>query len=384
MKSKKKQYNIDEFLKEHELKLGEKENYDIKPSTKYAVLREALKNYYGTFQSGWGDSWKLGHFTIINNSHVELRSANGHDYVMNCYNAIIMLQMFLELYIVELLENIHPALVKGKLNKEIDILNVINWQFDTDFSTKKTIQFSEVLKRLEFLINYEESLPENIRINEKYHFFKDHLDTINLVLDLRNTMLHRGQGLLKDFALDLFWINHVIPVVSAILSIEDQRLVFLDRNTHCGINVLQELNSLNLDHNYSDLTKKDEFIRQLNYICHLKELGRASLANKKFMREFGDEGMEDRINQGTEGRRLEEVKELAALLKERMSYYEIYECPCCGLKSLLNFEPWTMFDVNRTQLHKAKCFQCSYSINIHIGEPMEYGIMNEKLFVYLN
>lgn len=375
-------YDLDQFLKEHELKLGE--GYDIKPSAKYAVLREALKNYYETFQSGWGDSWKLGHFTVINNSHVELRSANGHDYVMNCYNAIIMLQMFLELYIVELLESIHPALVKGKLSKEIDILNVINWQFDTDFSTKKTIQFSEVLRRLEFLINYEESLPENIRINEKYHFFRDHLDTINLILDLRNTMLHRGQRLLKDFALDLFWINHVIPVISEILSREDKRLVFLDRNTHCGINVLQELSSLKIDHNYSDISKVNEFVRQLNYICHLKELGRASFMNKKFMGEFGDLEMANRINQGYEAKKLKEKELLADLLQKHMEYYQIHTCPCCGMKAMLTFEPWIMFDVNRTQLHKAKCFQCSYSINVHIGEPIEYGIMNENLFVYLN
>jgi hypothetical protein len=70
VKSKKQQYNIDDFIKEHELKLGEKEDYDIKPSAKYAVLKEALNNYYETFKSGWGDNSKLCDFSTGSYTHL--------------------------------------------------------------------------------------------------------------------------------------------------------------------------------------------------------------------------------------------------------------------------------------------------------------------------
>ncbi|KAB2859591.1 MAG: hypothetical protein F9K09_01345 [Flavobacteriales bacterium] len=384
MKSKKQQYNIDDFLKEHELKLGEKEDYDIKPSAKYAVLKEALNNYYETFKSGWGDNSKLCHFIIINEVHVSLNSANGHEYIMNCYNSIIHMQMFLELYIVDLLESIHPVLVKGKLNKEIDLLNAITWKFDeSDFSNKKTIQFSDVLKRFEFLIDNDEHLPINLKVDKQFHFFKRHIKTIFTILEQRNTMLHRGKGILKDFALDLLWINHIIPLIIDILKLEE-RIPFLDKNTFCNLNVLKELNSINLDHDYKDISKKDIFIRDLNRICHLKELGRASFKNKLFMGEWGDERVKENFEE-IHNKKIRDVAEFKAqLFHTNLNYFNMHKCPCCGCRTLLTHEPWTILAIKRDRLHKAECIYCSYSINVHIGEPNLHGIMDEEIFIYLD
>ncbi len=384
MKLKKQQYNIDDFIKEHELKLGTDEDYDIKPSAKYAVLKEALNNYYETFKSGWGDNSKSSHFSVINEVHVISNSANGHEYIMNCYNSIIHMQMFLELYIVDLLESIHPILVKGKLNKEIDLLNAITWKFDeSDFSNKKTIPFSDVLKRFEFLIDNNKNLPEVLRVDKQFHFFKHHINTIFTILEQRNNMLHRGKGILKDFALDLLWINHIIPLINDILKLEE-RIPFLDKNTFCNLNVLNELNSLKLDHDYKDTSKKDIFIKDLNRICHLKELGRASFKNNLFMGEWGNErikeNFEEKYNKNIRG--IAEFK--AKLFHENLKYFNIYKCPCCGCKTLLTHEPWYIFADNRKKLYKAECIYCTYSINVHIDEPKLYGIMNDDLFIYID
>jgi hypothetical protein len=196
-------------------------------------------------------------------------------------------------------------------------------------------------------------------------------------------MLHNGKGIPKDFALDLLWVNHIIPLISDILSIEE-RIIFLDRNTHCRLNVLKELEAIELDSNYQDINKKDDFIKTLNYICHLKELGRASFHNKYFMGEWGDEKTYEIMHQGYEGRKIQNVIQEAIALKNTGIYYEIYNCPCCGLQTLLNYYPCDILAVNKTRLQKAKCINCTYQINSYIGEPKDFNIMNENVFVYID
>lgn len=382
-KENKIEYDLDVFLKEHELKHGKDEDFDIQPSAKYAVLKEALNNYYETFKSGWSKS-KLCHFIIINKTYVQLNSANGHEYIMNCYNSIIHMQMFLELYIVDLLESIHPILVKGKLNKEIDLLNAITWKFDeSDFSNKKTIQFSDVLKRFEFLIDNDEHLPINLKVDKQFHFFKYHINTIFIILEQRNTMLHRGKGILKDFALDLLWINHIIPLIIDILKLEE-RIPFLDKNTFCNLNVLNELNSLKLDHDYKDISKIDAITKHLNQICHLKELGRASFKNNLFMGEWGNERIKENFEE-FHNKKIRGIAEFKAkLFHENLNYFNIYKCPCCGCKTLLTHQPMYIFADKRNKLQKAVCIYCTYSINVHIDEPNLYGIMEVDLFIYID
>jgi len=377
--------DLDKFLKENELVFGDK--YKISPSPKFTVLREALLNYYETYASGYrDDNMKTGHFSVLpRNNEVVLKTAFSHDYIVNCYNSIIHLQMFLELYIIDFIEEVHPVFTRGKLNKEIDLINAILVNFDaSDYVQKGTVNFSQVLNRLELLLENHSELPSSLQIDSKYHFFKDHIETIKSILNLRNRMLHKGNGLLKDFALDVLWVNHVIPILIKILEIEETPDVYIDRKTHCGIQVITELNKLTIDQNYNVKSKIDELNTVINHICHLKELGRASHNSNIHIGDSENNRYDDLMEQNHNSYVRSEIEFKAKLFRESMNYFECHTCPCCGAESLLTYQPRTIIAEQKQKLHNAECIQCSYFINSDISEPKMYNIIEQELFIYLD
>ena len=63
--------------------------------------------------------------------------------------------------------------------------------------------------------------------------------------------------------------------------------------------------------------------------------------------------------------------------------HKIHKWPCCGTNSLLTFEIWEYFSDNTKWVEKAKCFLCTYSINREIGEPNNFGVECDQLFVQI-
>ncbi len=102
--------------------------------------------------------------------------------------------------------------------------------------------------------------------------------------------MHKGSKILNFYALDLLIINHVLPIITDILKL-DKRIVPLDRNLHCGKNVINELSNIKIDEDYSDVSKYKELVSKVNYVWNLKALGRASFFNRLYMEEWGEGGM---------------------------------------------------------------------------------------------
>ncbi len=146
------------------------------PISLFTILKSALWEYYNTVESKVASG--SGDFAIINYKHVTLVTSSDSDYISNYYACIINFQSFIEQYIVSILENIHPVIVKGGMN-ELDILNAATWNFDVEeYKSKNTLNFNLIIKRLEFMITNSANLPEKLRVIPEFHFLAKHVNII--------------------------------------------------------------------------------------------------------------------------------------------------------------------------------------------------------------
>jgi hypothetical protein len=153
----------------------------------------------------------------------------------------------------------------------------------------------------------------------------------------------------------------------------------VERNIHCGVNILNELCEIKLNTEYNS-ENFDSLTKKLRHINHLKELGRASYHNILHMGVGFNEAQKQNVE--THNIRIRVPKEREALFKQSESdFYQVHNCPCCGAASLGNFEKWENIEDGTIRVESAHCQLCTYFIKSAIGEPKEFGLMKEDIFV---
>jgi hypothetical protein len=357
------------------------EGFNLHPDSKHTILRQGLLDYYHTYHSLNGNMYEYIH-KYPNN--IESSRARGHDFSMRYFSAVSFVQIFIELYVKEILEKINPKLISGKLkyNEEEDFINYIcnnDVSRFTPFGGDKTAPFSVALNRLIALINSDNIIPDHLKVPSKFHLFAKNVEMLNHFAMIRNSINHRGNQVMSKYAFELLFSNYIIPFITALLRL-NSREAFLERDIFCKKNILDELCKIKLEENYKDVSKYEHITKSLKHINHLKELGRASYNNHLHMGEnftVSEQEKERVLAITNEGRKTFDEK-VATFLTSEFSYYHTHECPCCGGKTLV-----TYMEFSNEQITSARCLICSYKINEEIGEPKEFEIMDKEIFVYI-
>lgn len=352
------------------------------PDSKLTSLRHGLKNYFDTyniFSSGFYEYLHKG------NSKVILSSVRGHDYLIRYFSSITFIHLSFEHFLTEILDGKSAILSKLTLNKEVDLIKILAGKINSiDTSAKRNIDYSIALFRIEELIKNDNDLPTEYRIDSKYHFLVNHIETLKQLAILRNDIIHSGKTMLNRYVYEYFFANKVLPLVREYLNTQTPT-PFLERNLACNKNVIDEIVRYPLPENFEDIANFDTLTKSLRRINHFKELGRASYKNPLHMLEnVTSEEHKKSLEENVNKRKREEASLNVHFKQETLGHYEVHPCPCCGTNALTTFDYWTILVNRRTRVQTAECSVCTYKVNINIGEPKEFGIMDTELFKFLD
>lgn len=357
-------------------------NQGIYPDSKLTALHVGLENYYETYNITIGSFYDYFHET---EKEMVLSELKGHSHLMKYYGSIIYFHLSFEQFIIEILQTISPYLPTLQLKKENDFINLLNDNTASINNTnKKNISYTTALKRVELLIKNREHLPPQYRVENKYDFILESATTLRTLYSLRNDIIHSGKQTLNRYLYEYFFANDVIPFTRKYLNTQKPTKL-LERNLSCNKNVIDEICCTQLSLTYSDKTKYSALIKSLQRISHFKELGRASYKNPIHMLEDvqNDEGkmnIEMFVNKPLR----DSANFIAKFRQEYLDHFKLYKCPCCGSYALTTYLYKTSFIDNRTKVVQAECARCTYKIDLNIGEPKEFGIMDEEIFIDVN
>ena len=354
-------------------------NKSMKPDAKLTALREGLKNYYETFSITSNGFYEYLHKT---NSKIILTEIKGHSFLTKYFSSIIFIHLTFEHFLIEILESKSQLLSKLSRNN-FDLIKILININTIDLTNKQNIDFSEALNRVVKLINNQNELPNEYKLVSKYDFIKKHYKTLKTLSLLRNNIIHEGKTMLNRYIYELFFVNNLLPLIRDFLNSQEQKDIkpFIERNLYCKKNVINEIIKEPLPEEYDNMANYENTKRLLNRINHFKELGRASYNNPLHMFEnFTNYDQKENIEQ-TYNKRIREDAELYVKFKQQtMGHYKDYTCPNCGTKSLTSYDFWRNLNSNKTRVETAGCSVCNYKINYYIGEPKDFGIMNDNIF----
>lgn len=369
------------FLKNNLIEFSNSKT-SIFPDSKLTSLRHGLENYFDTyniFSDGFYDYLQKG------NSKVILSSVRGHNYLIRYFSSITFIHLSFEHLLIELLGEKSAILSKLILNKEVDLIKILTGKINSiDTSAKKNVDYSIALFRVEELIKNDNELPVEYRIDPKFHFLANHIETLQQLAILRNDIIHSGKTILNRYVFEHFFVNKVLPLVREYLNTQTP-IPLLERNLACNKNVIDEIIRYPLPEKYEDIANFDNLSKTLRRINHFKELGRASYKNPLNMFEnVTSEEHKKALKENVNRRKIEEAQLNVHFKQEKLGHYEVHKCPCCGTNALTTFDFWTILVDNRTRVQTAECSVCTYKININIGEPKEFEIMDTELFKFLD
>jgi hypothetical protein len=293
--------------------------------------------------------------------------ACSHEYLIRFYSAVIFFQQFIELYIIEMLDRISPIIARGEF-KDKELLRHFK-EAAVVAGNEKTLSITRILKRLQLLFKAIEN-DSRFNILSNKTFLIEHLKTIKLLQKMRNDIVHSGKRVLTHYAYEVLFVSRVFPIVREVIKIE-QNTTSMNRGLFCGINVIDEITKIKLPEEFSNPSTYDKNKKSLRHLTHLKELGRASLINSLYMGDWGNEKLKESL--AIRNKLMQESPEdEARLLFEHGKAKKVARCPVCGTRSL------TVVGAEGDKV--AKCLFCAYSIESFVGEPKEFGIMQEALF----
>ena len=281
---------------------------------------------------------------LVNN-----QESYSNQYIESCIETILHFQHYFELYIKELLEDVHPILpLRMNNNKKKEVILryklLMKEQVDiSDYAELNSVEFSDALNIA------CELLQENI-IDSKYHFILKERKILEALNTFRNRILHRGLYLLRYEALDEFICRYLLPLVKISL-LSNQSMNFC----------------LPMPISFPDFNIMDEMIRigknkvDFNKLAIVKEIGRAAF-NLPISFE------EESIQRG-------------AILNVYETAYGGYygakketSCPVCGKETLVYFEHYDYSYI--------KCLCCGFEVNNFIGKIEESKFVYDELVLW--
>lgn len=353
--------------------------FKLKPDVKHTMLHQGLLDYYMTYHALRGNFYR--YLQKYPDNTVMLSQAHGHNFLIRYFSSVSFIQQFIELYVKEILEEINPLLITCDLQKDEDkFLDFILEDDITRFRPQrnnKTIQFSKALSRLTLLIESDNAIPARFKVPSKFHLIGDNKEMLEHLAGIRNSIIHRGNEIMSKYAFELLFVNYIIPFITSLLRLEPKETL-LDRNLFCKINVLDKLCEIKLEVNFNDTSKYEQIQKNLRHINHLKELGRASFKNPLWMgEEVSQEQFADQEKSHNKKIRLEHESQAQV----NQSIFPILTCPCCGTNCLSPKEILENSLSGDLHIEWVYCSLCTYDIKKEIGEPMEFDLMQNSVFV---
>ena len=266
------------FFDDNSFNFNDENAPQISPNNVLSVLQLGIKNYYESYQADAAFGSGNYFYKVIpggdpKNTIINPVIGCSHNSLATFYSSISYVQLFFELYVVELLESISPMIVFHKersLNTFIEtLLSSLNEEVSIG---EKTESYSTILKRLDKIFKTHERLPENLRIPQKYSFLEHHIETLWILQDWRNRIMHSGKQVLFMYSYELLFVNLIFPLIKEIVTIE-KNTIFMNRRLYCDLNVIEEINKIKLPLDCYVPKHFDKTTEKLNYINHLKELG---------------------------------------------------------------------------------------------------------------
>lgn len=354
-------------------------NVEFYPPIAFVSLRLALKNYYETY-SIIRDKTDFDYF-LTRYGKVMINDRRSHGFIERYFASINFLHTFYEHLLNEALESGNPKLTKIKVDNEIEFINSLADK-DKELLVQgdRTINHQKRLKRLKLLIANNYLVAKKFRIKRKYHFLAKHIETMEMIAKLRNDIIHGGKSYLNRYAYEVLFVNAVLPLVKATLTLLPKSKVYIARSVYCNLNIINNLCKIKLRAKVDSITSKD-LLKTLQYINHLKELGRASYVNPLWMQEDStNEKTWHTINERHNNpiRLLKEA--ISEIMEEKFGFNSLHNCPCCGSYSLLTHDFWYYYATRQQRVETASCQLCTYRINIMLGEPKNFGITNDLIF----
>jgi len=362
-------YTEDHFFQENEYKVT-KDGPTKTPPIYYGSLNDAFYNYFKTVKNN-----KNTYHLLLDFNNVKTNSFDLHN-LDSAVFAILGFHRFFELLLKDILRRIDPFLSVKFPDKEKEAIRFLNK--DLDYEEMETVEFKKAFERFKEALKYSNENPDNTKyaIAQKFSFLRDD-NTLERLSSWRNRIMHNGSTLPNFHLLDYLISQKVIPLVDAVIKAEKDILkgylpIYFETST--GIKIIDEIIKIKIDYkDYQVESKKDDLIRKVLRLAHLKELGRAAYTLDVTLNNnisFYNPYYHDPISR---------YSRCAEQEKSHESFYALKKCPCCGFDTLVVYRLGDSID-KKEFISWFECFTCTYSVKNNIGDPELFGFSKEKLF----
>jgi hypothetical protein len=368
---------LKEFFKNNDVRIGEGKDFTTTPPIYYSSLNDAFRNYFLTFR----DKKDTFHFVLDiktwSRQSLAFNYSGAND---NIVFSILGFHRFIELLLKDILRRINPYLAVKFLEKEEELFQYLDNKISAD--EIKTIEFSETLKRFKQAFkHYDKTSEVYIQHLQSYEFLLNlrNIETLNRLSEWRNRIMHNGMTLPNLFAFEYLVSQRLIPLIDVIIKAEKKYLnKYLPHffTTLTGINVIDEILSVKFEFSdFEDASKSKSLAISLLKLGHLKEIGRAAFNHDIVIRNnisFYEPYYENPIG------RVERFAEAEKLHKD---FYNLRECICCGVKSLVVYRK--SIDIHWTEdnfISWFKCYNCDYSLKNNVGDPNFFNLSERPIF----
>jgi hypothetical protein len=365
-------YTEDDFIKENEYKITE-DGVTLTPPIYYQSLNDAFNNYFKTVKNNKNTYHFLLDFNTIKTNSFDFHNLDSAVFT------ILGFHRFFELLLKDILRRIDPFLAVKFPEKEKETIKFLNK--DLDHEKMETIEFKKAFERFKEALNYSNDNPDNIQysIVKKFFFLKSD-NTLDRLAKWRNRIMHNGNTLPNIYLMDYLISQKVIPLVDAVVKADKDILKdYLPHyfETLTGIKVINEIIKIKIDYkDYQNESEKNELIKKVLRLAHLKELGRAAYTLDVTIKNnisYDNPYYNNPIGRNIRCAEQEQLHE---------SFHTIKNCPCCGKETLVVYRK----EYYNLQNHKTdfiswfNCFTCTYSLQNNIGDPEYFGYSKDKLF----
>lgn len=366
-----------EFFKNNDVRIGEGKDFTTIPPLYYSSLNDAFRNYFLTFR----DKRESYHFILnIRDWKRESLASNFAGASDNIVFSILGFHRFIELLLKNILRQINPYLAVKFLEKEEVVFPFLDNKIAAD--DIKTIEYSETVERFKQAFKYYDKTSDiYIKHLQDYEFLltQKNIETLKVLTDWRNRIMHNGTTLPNLFAFEYLVSQGLIPLIDEIIKAEKKYLNnYLPHffKTATGINIIDEFLAVEFKYSdFKDKSKSKKLAISLIKLGHLKEIGRAAFNNDISIRKnisFYEQYYENPIG------RVERFAESERLHKE---FYDLRECLCCGVKSLVVYrKPIDIPYEESNFISWFKCYNCDYSLRNNVGDPHFFNLSDKPIF----
>ncbi|MBQ7080585.1 MAG: hypothetical protein IJM92_13215 [Fibrobacter sp.] len=354
----------------------------------FQSLKSALIAYFGTYYSTLSCHPILPLVALK-----KWRKFEVEEYKTLYFTAITHFQHFFEFILKDKLRGINPILETKFDQKGFkNVYQALKGRSSSlDSAEMVSIEFSDALARL---LEIRKIDPDNATIKE-INFLLDKADILKTLTTLRNRIWHKGLFFLRYHELDLFVGQHILPLIKEIMALPDyanQRWKY--KCLACEKDPIDEIIRV-------CKLKRPSFQK----IALLKELGRASYCNPlvvypKIKDDYKEKNIQDLLHRPivpnstwapyVNRDKIDECNARVEGICKSNYCYDVYECPVCGLKTMIKNEPidWveSVDEDDREERICIKipkhlhCETCSFHIEGNVKDLSLIGIKDKKFW----